>query len=260
MSLDRGAHLGQVLGAVGAAGEVRLEPAAVAWREPALEVVGHQLDRSAAHDRGGDGGTASLPPGSSSNSWRSRLRPGAAGPAGSPRSRPAPRTPLAAHPFDVAEQSRPARWRAGSAEPAGRGRRASGVEAVVHPLDPGLRRAASRRRRRTGAARPTAALTASAPGTLRCSCAPAVLARLTRIRNSQVFNDDRPSKPSMPRTPPSQVSWTTSSATARLGTNEDASRSIGVVVALDQGDERPLVTGAQRREQLRVGPDPLRTA
>jgi hypothetical protein len=46
------------------------------------------------------------------------------------------------------------------------------------------------------------------------------------MRNNQVFSDERPSKLSRPRSTASQVSWTTSSATA-LGTNEAASRSIG---------------------------------
>ena len=67
----------------------------------------------------------------------------------------------------------------------------------------------------------------SATGTLRCSLLPVLLARFTRMRNSQVFSDERPSKFSRPRSTASQVSWTTSSATARLGTNEAASRSIG---------------------------------
>jgi hypothetical protein len=55
---------------------------------------------------------------------------------------------------------------------------------------------------------------------------PVLRARFTRMRNSQVFSDARPSKVSRPRSAASQVSWTTSSATARLGTNEAASRSI----------------------------------
>ena len=67
----------------------------------------------------------------------------------------------------------------------------------------------------------------SATGTLRCSLLPVVLARFTRMRNSQVLSDERPSKFSSPRNTASQVSWTTSSATARLGTNEAASCSIG---------------------------------
>ena len=38
------------------------------------------------------------------------------------------------------------------------------------------------------------------------------------MRKIQVFSDERPSKPSSPRITAIQVSWTTSSATARLGT------------------------------------------
>ena len=43
--------------------------------------------------------------------------------------------------------------------------------------------------------------------------------------NSQVLNDDRPSKRSTPRTTASHVSCTTSSATERLATTVPASRS-----------------------------------
>ena len=50
-------------------------------------------------------------------------------------------------------------------------------------------------------------------------------ARLSRIRNSQVLNDDRPSNRSTPRTTAIQVSWHTSSATARLPTVAVANRS-----------------------------------
>ena len=62
-------------------------------------------------------------------------------------------------------------------------------------------------------------------GAFRGSRAPAVRARLMRMRKIQVFTEDRPSKRSMPRTTPSHVSWTTSSATARLGTKDSANRS-----------------------------------
>jgi hypothetical protein len=47
------------------------------------------------------------------------------------------------------------------------------------------------------------------------------------MANSQDFSDERPWNPARPRSNASQVSWTTSSAMARLGTNEAASRSIG---------------------------------
>ena len=58
----------------------------------------------------------------------------------------------------------------------------------------------------------------SSIGMLRCSLVPVVRARLTRMVNTQVRSDDRPSNPLRPRKTASQVSWTTSSATARLGT------------------------------------------
>ncbi len=60
----------------------------------------------------------------------------------------------------------------------------------------------------------------------RRSRVPVVLARLTRMRNSHVRTEERPSNRLMPRSTPTQASWTTSSATARLGTSEQASRSM----------------------------------
>ena len=58
----------------------------------------------------------------------------------------------------------------------------------------------------------------SSTGKLRRSRTPALMARLTRMRNSQVRNDERRSNRPMPRRTPIQASWTTSSATAPLGT------------------------------------------
>src|SRR5207237_1133391 len=55
-------------------------------------------------------------------------------------------------------------------------------------------------------------------GTERPSRCARVLAVLVRIRKIQVFSDDRPSNRLIPFRTPSQVSWTTSSATARLET------------------------------------------
>jgi hypothetical protein len=52
-----------------------------------------------------------------------------------------------------------------------------------------------------------------------------VRAWFTRILNNQVLTDDRPSKRSMPRTTPSHVSCTASSATARVETNDIAKRT-----------------------------------
>lgn len=56
-----------------------------------------------------------------------------------------------------------------------------------------------------------------------------VRAVFTRIRISQVLNDDRASNPSMWPSTASQVSWTTSSAAARLATWLRATRSISGV-------------------------------
>ena len=75
--------------------------------------------------------------------------------------------------------------------------------------------------------------------TWRCSRTPEVRARLTRMRKSQVLNDERPSKRSTPRTTPIQVSWTTSSATASLGTKVRATRSSEPLVAGDEGRRTP---------------------
>jgi hypothetical protein len=55
-------------------------------------------------------------------------------------------------------------------------------------------------------------------GTERASRVARVFATLTAMRKIQVFSDERPSKRSMPRSTPTQASWTTSSATARLRT------------------------------------------
>ena len=60
---------------------------------------------------------------------------------------------------------------------------------------------------------------------LRCSRPAVVRARFSRMWNSHVLNDDRPSKRSTPRTTASQVSWTTSSATERFATTVPASLS-----------------------------------
>jgi hypothetical protein len=53
---------------------------------------------------------------------------------------------------------------------------------------------------------------------LRCSRTPVLRARLTRIRKSHVLNEERPAKPSIPRSTATHVSCTTSSAIALLAT------------------------------------------
>ena len=71
-------------------------------------------------------------------------------------------------------------------------------------------------RKRSGSTAGSSSSGASAAnGTLRASRAPRVLAWLTRIERIHVFSDERPSKRSRPLITPSQVSWTTSSATER---------------------------------------------
>jgi hypothetical protein len=47
------------------------------------------------------------------------------------------------------------------------------------------------------------------------------------MRQSQVLNEERPSNRSIPRSTPSHVSWTTSSATAGSATYSDARRTRG---------------------------------
>ena len=63
-------------------------------------------------------------------------------------------------------------------------------------------------------------------GTVRDSRTLRDLAVFVRIRNSQVLKDERLSNLSMPSRTPTHVSWTTSSATARVWTNSIATRSI----------------------------------
>src|SRR5437762_6640101 len=48
--VERPSHLGEVLGAMRAFGQMRLEPGALAARQGTFEVVGHQLDCLTAHD------------------------------------------------------------------------------------------------------------------------------------------------------------------------------------------------------------------
>ena len=88
---------------------------------------------------------------------------------------------------------------------------------------------------------------------LRPSRCARVFAVLTRIRNTQVLSDDRPSKRSSAPSTRSHVSWTTSSATARDGREDlrDAEER-GVPLAHD-GAEGLLVAGSERGDELVVG-------
>ena len=104
--------------------------------------------------------------------------------------------------------------------------------------------ASKRDRSTTGPASPTA--------TLLCSRTPVLIARLTRIRSSQVRNEERPAKPSIPRSTPIQVSCTTSSATAALETYERGQAQHCGVMARDERHERLLLACAQPRDELSV--------
>ena len=64
---------------------------------------------------------------------------------------------------------------------------------------------------------------------------------------SQVFSDDRPSNEPSPRSAASQVSWTTSSATARLGTNDSASRSMAPLCRSTRSTNAPSSPARSRR-------------
>jgi hypothetical protein len=55
-------------------------------------------------------------------------------------------------------------------------------------------------------------------GVLRRSRAPLRIATLVRMRKIHVLSEARPSNPSIPRITAIQVSWTASSAAARVGT------------------------------------------
>src|SRR5207247_1659818 len=62
-------------------------------------------------------------------------------------------------------------------------------------------------------------------GTVRACCARRVLARLTRMWQSQVLSDERPSKRGSASSAAAQVSWTSSSACAGSPSSERARRN-----------------------------------
>ena len=107
-------------------------------------------------------------------------------------------------------------------------RAASPTAAAAPPRTAGSGRAGpgSGRGRPRGSSPPVSAATTAENGTLRASRSPRVLARLVRMRNSQVFNVERSSKRSRPLTTASHVSCTTSSAAWRSRTCSRATRSI----------------------------------
>src|SRR5712691_2063977 len=218
--LDGLAHLRQVLGTVRAGGQVGLEAAPGRAAQRALQVVGDQLDGLLA-----DEVTVTQEPHrtsrcSSSNSCLSRLRPRCSRTRWFPSVRASTAQTSSLLIPSMSRSSTTSRWREGSSPIQARMRSAS--------LPASIRLSAASIQCSGGSAQPpsppnrdgSTAGSGSATGTLRCSLLPVLLARFTRMRNSQVFSDERPSKFSRPRSAASQVSWTTSSATARLGTNE----------------------------------------
>ena len=109
--------------------------------------------------------------------------------------------------------------------------RSSGVDAhpvggsAQRPGEPGWPSDRNRSGSTDGSTSGSAAQTEE-KGTLRASRCPRVFAVFTRIRKIHVRSDERPSKPSSPFSTPTQASWTTSSATARVETYIRAMRSI----------------------------------
>src|SRR5512133_4178991 len=100
--------------------------------------------------------------------------------------------------------------------------RTGGAAHAPAPLPARTKRSGS-----TAANSPSVSSRASAAkGTERRSRSPRVRARLTRMLNTHVRSDERSSKRSSPRSAASQVSCTTSSATAALGTYMRATRII----------------------------------
>jgi hypothetical protein len=221
------AHLGQVLGAVRAAGQMRLETPPGRPAQRAFQVIGHQLDSSLADHVTTAEESHRTPRNSSSNNCLSRLRPRCSRTRWftSVRARTAHTSPLLIP--STSRRNTTSRWREGRSSIQIRMRSAS-LPASIRPSAASIQCSG-------GSAQPPEASnrdgsttgSGSATGTLRFSRVPVFLAWFTRMRNSQVLRDERPSNPPRPRSRPSQVSWTTSSAMARLGTNEAASRSIG---------------------------------
>src|SRR6185369_13390544 len=224
---DRLAHLGQVLGAVRAAGQVRLEPAAGPRAQIVFEVVGDQLDGLLADEITTAQQLHRTSLSSFSISCLSRLRPRCSRTRWFPSVRASTAQTSSLLIPSTSRSSTTSRWRAGR----------SSIQTRTCPasLPASIRRSAASIQCSGGSAQPpsppnrvgSTAGSGSATGTLRCSLLPVLRARFTRMRNSHVFSDDRPWKASRPRSAASQVSCTTSSATARLGTNDAASASIG---------------------------------
>ncbi len=125
----------------------------------------------------------------------------------------APRSPRAAR---CGPRPSPASARAPAIRPAG---------LPTHPAARPRRRGIDRDRRPAVAPLLGALLRRDEKGSVRFSRLPRVRAMFRRIPKIQVRRAERPSKRSMPLRTPTQVSWTTSSATAREGTCAIARRS-----------------------------------
>ena len=201
---DRLAHLGQVLGAVRAAGQVRLEPAPVGRGQRALQVVGDQLDGLLADEVATERESQELIAGLPELGLEDLPQPAAAAVQQDPLVALADRPARCRPPRCSSPRCRAAvttsRWRAGRSSMPARMRSAS--------LPASSRSSASSIQCSGGSAQPPApsnrAGSTAGPGIgdrRRCAAPvlPVVLARLTRMRNSQVCSDERPSKPSRPR-------------------------------------------------------------
>ena len=224
---QRLAHLGQILGAVLASGQVAIETPRVTAGQCALQVVGHELDDLDADELVSAEPDHRASPIVSSSVCLSRLRPRCS------RTRwfsgdKASTSQTSSLPSSSTSRSiTTARCRAGIAASAARKVPPSAAAPIRFSTlstqcSGGVLQApfASNRAWSTAGS-------ASASAIVRASRVPALRAGLTRIARSQVLAmTSAPRNGSMPRTTPSQVSFTTSSATALDHTKVRASLSI----------------------------------
>src|SRR6516162_8178467 len=221
-------HLGEVLGAERAASQVPFEAAARRTPERSLDVVGDQLDHLLANQITTESELHRDPlePSSVSRAWRSLPRPRCSSTRWLASLIASTSQTSALLIPSTSRKSTTSRWRPGRPS----------IAALSSPpsFSASIRSSASSIQCSGGADHAPSGLKgdasttgpASATGMVRCSRLPVVRARLTRMVNIHVRSDALPWKAGRPRSTASQVSWTTSSATARLGTNEAASRSM----------------------------------
>ena len=222
--VDRHPQLGQVLGAMRAGREMAFEPGTIASRKCTVEVAGHELDGLAALDRPTPAQEREphvapisiarcsrilARPRCSNTRWFPSLTPSKEATSAGPRPSTSRRTTT----WRCASGSvgRISRTRCARRSATMRSSTCSdhGTGGVLHAPEPSKR----------------SSTPPSGNDVVRCSRPAVVRARLIRMWNSQVLNEDRPSKRSTPRTTASHVSCTTSSATARLFTTVWARRS-----------------------------------